>query len=70
MRVRLTDKFLRSLKPWPKPYRAAYDTEVPDLFVRVQPSGVLSWNVLWTRTTSKSKTLRRERRQDVPMGLH
>jgi integrase len=35
------------------PYRI-WDTSVPALFLRVQPSGVKSWNVQWKRTSSKS----------------
>jgi integrase len=36
-----------------KPYRL-WDTKVPGLFLRVQPSGSKTWNVQWSRATSKS----------------
>lgn len=36
-----------------RPYRL-WDTKVPGLFLRIQPSGSKTWNVQWSRATSKS----------------
>lgn len=54
-RQTLTRQFLDKLRAGKAP-RAPYrvwDAKVPALFVRVQPSGVLSFNVQWSRTSSK-----------------
>ncbi len=40
-------------KPEADPYRV-WDTVVPQLHLRVQPSGVKSWNVQWDRQRTKS----------------
>ena len=50
---RLTSAIVESAKPEDAPYRI-WDTAVPQLHVRVQPSGVKSWNVQWSRTSSRS----------------
>jgi integrase len=50
---KLSPAIVEASKPGAEPYRV-WDTTVPQLFLRVQPSGVKSWNVQWTRTSSKS----------------
>src|SRR5947207_14446495 len=52
-RRNLTARLVTSLQVRDKPYRV-WDTGVPQMFVRVQPSGIKSYNVQWSRTTSKS----------------
>ncbi|MDR7098984.1 integrase [Lysobacter niabensis] len=50
---KLSPAIVEASKPEAEPYRV-WDTTVPQLFLRVQPSGVRSWNVQWARTSSKS----------------
>lgn len=50
---KLSPAIVEAAKPEAAPYRI-WDTTVPQLFLRVQPSGVKSWNVQWTRNRSKS----------------
>lgn len=50
---KLSPAIVDAAKPEAAPYRV-WDTMVPQLFLRVQPSGVKSWNVQWTRNRSKS----------------
>jgi integrase len=50
-RTKLTDDSVRKLKPAETPYRV-WDAKVPELFLRVQPSGVKSWNVQVSRNSS------------------
>jgi len=54
-RQKLTDEIVKRLRPEPadnpKPYRI-WDAKVQELFLRVQPSGVKSWNVQVSRTSS------------------
>jgi len=50
---RLTSAITESAKPEAAPYRI-WDTAVPQLHLRVQPSGVKSWNVQWSRISSRS----------------
>jgi integrase len=50
-RVKLTDNGIRALPALDDPYRV-WDTMVPLLFVRVQPSAVKSFNVQWARNAS------------------
>ncbi len=50
---RLTAPIVKALPTLTAPYRV-HDTEVPRLFVRVQPSGVKSYNVQWSRASSVS----------------
>lgn len=52
-RLKLSRPAVDRAAPDDKPYRL-WDTKVPGLFLRVQPSGVKSWNVQWSRSTSKS----------------
>lgn len=52
-RRRLTAQVVESCPVLDKPYRI-HDQKVPGLFLRVQPTGVKSWNVRWSRSTSKS----------------
>jgi len=47
-RANLTEDFIRRLPVRAKPYRV-WDTKVPGLFVRVQPTGIKSYNVHWSR---------------------
>lgn len=53
LRKRLSAAVVESAKPEPAPYRL-WDTLVPALFLRVQPSGVKSWNVQWARNSSRA----------------
>lgn len=50
---RLNPSVVESAKPEDAPYRL-WDTVVPQLHVRVQPSGVKSWNVQWSRTSTRA----------------
>ncbi len=50
---KLSPAVVEAAKPEADPYRI-WDTTVPQLFLRVQPSGIKSWNVLWNRQSSKS----------------
>ena len=50
---KLSPAVIDAAKPEATPYRL-WDTAVPQLHLRVQPSGVKSWNVQWSRTVSKS----------------
>jgi len=52
-RRKLTLRLVTSLPVRPEPYRV-WDTEVPQMFMRVQPSGIKSYNVQWSRASSKS----------------
>jgi integrase len=50
---KLSPAVVESHKPEAQPYRV-WDTTVPQLFLRVQPSGVKSWNVQCDRATSRA----------------
>ena len=50
---KLSPAIVEAAKPEAAPYRL-WDTVVPQLHLRVQPSGVKSWNVQWSRTSSRS----------------
>ncbi|MGY6517377.1 MAG: tyrosine-type recombinase/integrase [Lysobacteraceae bacterium] len=50
---KLSPAAVEAAKPEADPYRV-WDTVVPQLHLRVQPSGVKSWNVQWSRTRSRS----------------
>ena len=50
---KLSPVIVEAAKPEAAPYRL-WDTVVPQLHLRVQPSGVKSWNVQWSRTSSRS----------------
>lgn len=50
---KLSPAIVEGAKPEAEPYRL-WDTVVPQLHLRVQPSGVKSWNVQWSRTSSRS----------------
>lgn len=50
---KLTNPIVEGLRPGVEPYRL-WDVTVPQLHVRVQPSGVKSWNLQWSRTSSKA----------------
>lgn len=50
---RLTASVIDAAKPEEAPYRI-WDITVPQLHLRVQPSGVKSWNVQWSRVSSRS----------------
>lgn len=52
-RRRLTAVFVKGLPAEAAPYRV-HDAEVPRLFIRVQPSGIKSYNVQWSRASSVS----------------
>ncbi len=53
LRKKLSPSLVDGAKPAAAPFRI-WDTTVPALFLRVQPSGVKSWNVQWSRTSSRS----------------
>lgn len=50
---KLSPAVVEGAKPEGDPYRL-WDTQVPQLFLRVQPSGIKSFNVQWTRASSRS----------------
>ncbi|MGV8931983.1 MAG: tyrosine-type recombinase/integrase [Luteimonas sp.] len=50
---KLSPAVVDGCKPERDPYRI-WDTVVPQLHLRVQPSGVKSWNVQWSRTSSRA----------------
>jgi integrase len=56
MKTKFSQKLLNSLKPENKPYRV-HDTAQPGLFIRVLPSGHMSYMVTWAR--NKNVTLGR-----------
>ncbi|MGC8099860.1 phage integrase [Metapseudomonas otitidis] len=53
MKTKITQKLLNGLEPQEKPYRI-HDTEQPGLFLRVQPTGHVSYMVTWGRNREKS----------------
>lgn len=50
---KLSPAVVEAAKPEADPYRI-WDTTVPQLHLRVQPSGIKSWNVQWSRTRTKA----------------
>lgn len=50
---KLSPSVVDSHGPEAEPYRI-WDTQVPGLFLRVQPSGVKSFNVQWSRSSSRA----------------
>lgn len=50
---KLSPAVVEAAKPEAAPYRI-WDTVVPQLHLRVQPSGVKSWNCQWSRTSSRA----------------
>jgi integrase len=52
-RRKLTRRSVAALQVYREPYRV-WDMDVPQMFVRVQPTGIKSYNVQWSRTSSKS----------------
>lgn len=50
---KLSASAIDALAPQARPYRV-WDTIVPQLHIRIQPSGVKSWNVQWSRSSSRS----------------
>lgn len=52
-RTLLSRQLIEKARARPQPYRL-WDTKVPGLFLRVQPSGAKTFNVQWSRTTSRS----------------
>lgn len=51
--VKLSRAVVETVKPARSPFRL-WDAKVAGLFLRVQPSGVKSWNLQWARSASKS----------------
>ncbi len=50
---KLSPAIVEAAKPESDPYRI-WDTVVPQLHLRVQPTGIKTWNVQWSRTSSRS----------------
>lgn len=50
---KLSTAIVDGAKPKAKPYRL-WDTAVPQLHLRVQPTGIKSWNVQWSRTSTRA----------------
>lgn len=50
---KLSPAVVEAAHPEADPYRI-WDTAVPQLHLRVQPTGIKSWNVQWSRTSTKS----------------
>ena len=53
LKKKLSPAVVEASKPEADPYRV-WDTVVPQLFLRVQPSGVKSWNAQWSRGSSRA----------------
>lgn len=53
MKTKITQKLLNNLETQEKPYRI-HDTEQPGLFLRIQPTGHVSYMVTWGRNREKS----------------
>jgi integrase len=53
LRRKLSPAVVDGARPGADPYRI-WDTFVPSLFLRVQPSGIKSFNVQWSRMTSRA----------------
>lgn len=51
--AKLSAKIIDGAKSRPAPYRI-WDTTVPSLHLRVQPSGMKTFNVQWSRSTTRS----------------
>lgn len=51
--AKLSATVVNALQPQARPYRV-WDTKTPQLFLRVQPSGIKSFNVQWKHGTSRS----------------
>src|SRR6185312_7883089 len=51
--TKLSQQSVERARPKATPYRL-WDSRVPGLFLRVQPSGIKSWNVQWSRQSSKA----------------
>ena len=52
-RVKLSPTVVERSHPEADPYRV-WDTVVPQLHLRVQPPGIKSWNVQWSRTSPRA----------------
>ena len=53
LKRKLSPAVIDELRPAGAPYRV-WDTVEPALFIRIQPSGIRSWNVQYARSTSRS----------------
>ena len=53
MKAKITQKLINSLEPQAKHYRV-FDTDQPGLFIRVQPTGHMSYMVSWARNRERS----------------
>lgn len=53
MKAKITQKLINSLEPQAKPYRV-YDTDQPGFYIRVQPTGHLSYMITWGRNRERS----------------
>lgn len=53
MKAKITQKLINSLAPQEKYYRV-FDTDQPGFFIRVQPTGHLSYMITWGRNRERS----------------
>ncbi|WP_019411098.1 site-specific integrase [Pseudomonas psychrophila] len=53
MKAKITQKLINSLTPQEKHFRV-FDTDQPGLFIRVQPSGHMTYMVSWARNRERS----------------
>lgn len=57
MRRKINARLVQSLKPGPKPYEV-FDTREPGFFLRVQPSGVMTYYLVYRNTEGRQRRYR------------
>ena len=64
MREKISTRLLRKLHPESKPYEV-FDTEVPGFFLRVQPSGVMTYYLVYRNAEGRQRRYRIARTTDM-----